>query len=110
MDSENFNSIFLTKYEITLLDEIGGGIITKPYITEHLISLGFLANYNKQKDRFVITPKGVRYLEFIEQKKIKESEEKKLAGRRYWISLIITNLISLAALAVSIIALLNTPQ
>ena len=110
MEYKNFEEVFLTEQEIKLLSEIGGGILTRSYVPEHLLSLGFLENYRNDKEKFIITPKGNRYLEFIKQKNLKELKEQRIISRRYWLSLIITNIISLAALIVSIIALSSTPQ
>lgn len=101
----NFNEVFLTQQETEMLNKVGSGILTVNYIPEHLLSLGFISAYKNKEKSYVITPEGFRFLEFIEQKKQDDIKKQKIVSRRYWVSLIITNLISFAALIVSIIAL-----
>ena len=107
MDNENFDKVFLTDMESYQLDKAGSfGKVVIPTKPQHLLSLGFLDQRNAtHKNEYLITSKGYRYLEYQRKKLEKETKDEKSKSFQFWFSLLITNLISLAALIVSIIAL-----
>lgn len=105
MESENFENIFLSDIEQhDLLTASRKARVTITPNPSHLISLGFLQP-SKHKNDYLMTSKGYRYLEYQQKKNEKEAKEKRMQKFQFWISLIVTNLISFAALIVSIIAL-----
>ena len=109
MEKVDFEKVFLSNFEFYELKKASKEsyvIITST--PEHLLTLGFIRPHNsKLKNSYVITSDGFRYLEYLRRTESKETKEKRTDNLKYWISLIITNLISLAALIVSIIALLK---
>lgn len=55
-----------------------------------------------------ISDKGLEALRYRDEKAERERKEKKQAGRRYWIPIIISNCLAAAAIVVAIIALLHS--
>lgn len=110
----DFDKIFLSKYDLKIMNAVRFGAVVKLHVafTEQLLSVDFIAPYafSETQDEYVITDAGLRYLEYLEtkqqaeeQKKREEEKHQRSALKLEWVSIIISNLIALAALIVSIL-------
>ena len=101
------SEIFLTNYEISCLQELryGAALYFHPATTDHLLSLNFIRQYNFSNDlRFVITPEGLRYLEYYDQvqhEKEQINREKQIDLKYKKISMVI----SIVAIVISVLSL-----
>lgn len=120
----DFNKIVLTPMDEKILDSLSCFEVAKinQYDAAHLVTLGFIGLYAfaKSDDEHTITGDGILYLkhkEELEAEKNKalqrEKERQQVEEKRFkkenireWIGIFLSNGLSLAALVVSIIALL----
>lgn len=104
----DFDKVFLSSFDNKVLfdmDEYGEVTMAPP--PEYLLYLGFVQRCegDEGNGQYNLTEDGYRYLEYQRRKLEQEAKEKRMQKFQFWISLIVTNLISFAALIVSIIAL-----
>lgn len=103
----DYDKVYLSERERNVMNDIRYGAVLRLHIVEaeYLLSMRFIAPYalSEQDDEYVVTAEGCRYMEYIDhkqrEKKLSEAAERKAT----WASIIISNLIALAALIVSIV-------
>ena len=100
-----FDKIFLTERDVSLLEDSKNGEVIYSKSADYLLEMGLMEHYRltENKNAFVITPIGLRYVKYLNDLKQKEKNKQKIISIRYWI----TNAISILALIVSIIALIK---
>lgn len=110
----DYDKVYLSERERNVMSDIRYGAVLRLHIveSEYLLSLHFIAPYalSDRDDEYVVTTEGRRYMEYLDQKqreeKISEAAQKKKDAfdrKATWASIIVSNLIALAALIVSIV-------
>lgn len=117
----DYDLIYLSSRERGILQQIKSGSILKLHTIDanNLLRLGFISLYplSNSNNEYVITSDGIRYAEYLNdiakefrKAKEKEQQEESKQEKQYkqnmilaWISIIVSNLIALAALIVSIV-------
>ena len=96
-DSIDFKNVFLSSRDLEILSKASHGsvITTHPTTTEFLIGYGFISKYlsSGKENEFVITPLGIKYLEYLNTLKIgnmKEQKRLKIAEIRSWMAIFIS--------------------
>lgn len=107
----DFESIYLNrKDKETLLEAASGSVLRKhPAEVEFLVTYGLMAQYALQPDgrSFVITPTGLRYLDYILEQDKRRNEKEMLEKRRYQISISLS-VLSLVIAICSVLAQILT--
>ena len=113
----DFDKLILSYDDARYLEMARYGAILHlhPVDAAQLVNLGFLAHYalSESDDEFVVTADGILYADYIDKKKKAEILREEKAESRYqqenfreWTGIITSNLLSLAALVISVISLL----
>lgn len=95
--SIDFKNVFMSSEDLRILSlaRCGNVITVHPVSAKYLMDYGFLSRYalSNTDDKFVITPLGIRYLEYLDNifvEKSKNEKRFKLAEFRSWIALFIS--------------------
>lgn len=110
----DYEKVFLSEREMKIMNDIRYGAVLRLHIVEaeYLLSLDFIAPYalSERDDEYVVTAEGCRYLEYCDQKKREkelseaaQKEKEAFERKATWISIVVSNVIALAALIVSIV-------
>lgn len=109
--SLDFDSIYLNKRDKGTLQEAASGVILRKNFAdvEFLFTYGLLDRYALQSDdhSFIITPTGLRYLEYIEEQKKERAAKEELEKRRFWIPVSISVLSLVIAVCSVLVQLLK---
>lgn len=103
----DFDAVFLSRNELeTLRSADAGKVIDATHVpVPALLSYGFLSQYPLNKNQYVITPLGCDYCEFLDRKVLEKKRRERKESFRFWLPVILSNVMALAALIISIIAL-----
>ncbi|OUN38624.1 hypothetical protein B5G28_08505 [Faecalibacterium sp. An77] len=110
----DYDKVYLSERERNVMNDIRYGAVLRLHIVEakYLLSMRFIAPYalSEQDDEYVVTAEGCRYMEYLDQKQqekklseIAQKQKEAFDRKATWASIIISNLIALAALIVSIV-------
>lgn len=110
----DYNQLFLTTQELRILDKISSGAVLRLHAVnaEYLLKLGFISKYNlaDRTDEYVVTPEGLRYTEYLDNKRAidknlaaKQARKERREMVATWVSIVLSNLIAFAALLISIV-------
>lgn len=110
----DYDKVYLSNRELNVMNDIRYGAVLRLHVveSEYLLSLHFIVPYalSERDDEYVVTTEGCRYMEYLDQKQrekkfIEAAQKKKDAFDRKatWTSIVVSNLIALAALIVSIV-------
>lgn len=103
----DFDAVFLSRSELeTLRSADAGKVIDATHVpVPALLSYGFLSQYPLNKNQYVITPLGCDYCEYLDRKALEKKRRERKESFRFWLPVILSNVMALAALIISIIAL-----
>lgn len=103
----DFDAVFLSQNELeTLRSADAGKVIDATHVpVPALLSYGFLSQYPLNKNQYVITPLGCDYCEYLDRKGLEKKRRERKESFRFWLPVILSNVMALAALIISIIAL-----
>lgn len=103
----DFDAVFLSRNELeTLRSADTGKVIDATHVpVPALLSYGFLSQYPLNKNQYVITPLGCDYCEYLDRKSLEKKRRERKESFRFWLPVILSNVMALAALIISIIAL-----
>lgn len=103
----DFDAVFLSQNELeTLRSADAGKVIDATHVpVPALLSYGFLSQYPLNKNQYVITPLGCDYCEYLDRKALEKKRRERKESFRFWLPIILSNVMALAALIISIIAL-----
>lgn len=103
----DFDSVFLSQNELeTLRSADAGKVIDATHVpVPAFLSYGFLSQYPLNKNQYVITPLGCDYCEYLDRKALEKKRRERKESFRFWLPVILSNVMALAALIISIIAL-----
>lgn len=103
----DFDAVFLSQNELeTLRSADAGKVIDATHVpVPALLSYGFLSQYPLNKNQYVITPLGCDYCEYLDRKALEKRRRERKESFRFWLPVILSNVMALAALIISIIAL-----
>lgn len=103
----DFDAVFLSQNELeTLRFADAGKVIDATHVpVPALLSYGFLSQYPLNKNQYVITPLGCDYCEYLDRKALEKKRRERKESFRFWLPVILSNVMALAALIISIIAL-----
>ncbi len=103
----DFGSVFLSQHELEILRFADTGkVIDVTHVSvSALLSYGFLAPYPLDESCYVITPLGCDYCEYLDKKALEKKRRERKESFRFWLPVILSNAMALAALIISIIAL-----
>ncbi len=103
----DFDAVFLSQNELeTLRSADAGKVIDATHVpVPALLSYGFLSQYPLNKNQYVITPLGCDYCEYLDRKALEKKRRERKESFRFWLPVILSNVMALAALIISIIAL-----
>lgn len=103
----DFDAVFLSRNELeTLRSADAGKVIDATHVpVPALLSYGFLSQYPLNKNQYVITPLGCDYCEYLDRKALEKKRRERKESFRFWLPVILSNVMALAALIISIIAL-----
>lgn len=103
----DFDAVFLSQNELeTLRSADAGKVIDATHVpVPALLSYGFLSQYPLNKNQYVITPLGCDYCEYLDRKALEKKRRERKESFRFWLPVILSNVVALAALIISIIAL-----
>lgn len=103
----DFDAVFLSQNELeTLRSADAGKVIDATHVpVPALLSYGFLSPYPLNKSQYVITPLGCDYCEYLDRKALEKKRRERKESFRFWLPVILSNVMALAALIISIIAL-----
>lgn len=110
----DYEKVFLSEREMETMNDIRYGAVLRLHIVEaeYLLSLNFIAPYalSEREDEYVVTAEGSRYMEYCDRKQLEkkrreaeQKEKEELERKATWTSIVVSNLIALAALIVSIV-------
>lgn len=110
----DFEKIFIPSRDLQILKNIYlGAVLTLHEVdASYLLSLGFIDRYalSQSGNQYVVTQDGIRYMEYLREKEKREEDQRKAEEEKEkfnrtstWVSIIISNLIALAALIISIV-------
>ena len=113
----DYEKLFLTKSEKETMERIRYGAVLQLHIVnaQRLLDAGLISPYalSERNDEYVVTGEGLRYMEFLDQKKANAQhleEEKRQTAKAEWCRYWITTCIALLALVVSVISLLQSSR
>lgn len=103
----DFDAVFLSRNELEILRSADSGKVvdTTHVPVPALLSYGFLSQYPLNKNQYVITPLGCDYCEYLDRKSLEKKRRERKESFRFWLPVILSNVMALAALIISIIAL-----
>lgn len=103
----DFDAVFLSQNELeTLRSADAGKVIDATHVpVPALLSYGFLSQYPLNKNQYVITPLGCDYCEYLDRKALEKKRRERKESFRFWLPVILSNVMAIAALIISIIAL-----
>lgn len=106
----DFSTVFLSRDDLNLLHAAEyGKVLDATHISlRTLTEYGFVEPYRSSDREFVITPLGLHYCEYIDRKVAESRKRERKESFRFWLPVVLSNIMALAALIISIIALQKT--